>query len=122
MIGKEGTTLSSELSAPWVAEAEQILRRLRDIVAATITTEGDEIREVHIVAASTRTPKQIVRDVETALNAFLRRGIDHRKISVALQDPLPAAPAPVAQRGHSNGATSNGAGAPAPAGERTSDS
>ena len=92
-IGKEAP-LSSELSAPWVAEAEELLRRLRDVIAATITTDGDEIREIHILAASTRTPKQIVRDVETTLKAFLRRTIDHRKISVALQEPLPAPPAP----------------------------
>jgi hypothetical protein len=93
-IGKEGATLSSELSAPWVAEAEELLLRLRDVIVATITTDGDEIREIHIVAASTRSPKQIVRDVETTLKAFLRRSIDHRKISVAIQEPLPAPPAP----------------------------
>jgi hypothetical protein len=94
LIGKEGATLSSELSTPWVAEAEELLRRLRDVIVATITTDGDEIREIHIVAASTRAPKQIVRDVETTLKAFLRRSIDHRKISVALQEPLPETPRP----------------------------
>jgi len=75
-----------------VAEAERILARLRDVQAASITTDGDQIREVHIVAVSTRAPKQIVRDVETALKAFLKRGIDHRMISVALQAPDEAAP------------------------------
>lgn len=86
---KEGSVLSSELSAEWVAEAERILARLRDVQAASITTDGDQIREVHIVAVSTRAPKQIVRDVETALKAFLKRSIDHRMISVALQAPDP---------------------------------
>jgi hypothetical protein len=92
---KEGSVLSSELSAEWVADAERILTRLRDVQAASITTDGDQIREIHIVAVSTRAPKQIVRDVETALKAFLKRGIDHRMISVALQAPEEAdAPAP----------------------------
>jgi len=94
---KEGWVLSSELSAEWVADAERILSRLRDVQAASITTDGDQIREVHIVAVSTRAPKQIVRDVETALKAFLKRGIDHRMISVALQAPegeADGAPAP----------------------------
>ncbi len=86
-----------------MAEAERILARLRDVQAASITTDGDQIREVHIVAVSTRAPKQIVRDVETALKAFLKRSIDHRMISVALQAPDPevesAAPvAPVAPK------------------------
>ncbi len=91
--------MSSELSAEWVAEAERILTRLRDVEAASITTDGDQIREIHIVAVSTRAPKQIVRDVETALKAFLKRGIDHRMISVALQAPeeTPAPPAPRAE-------------------------
>ncbi|MGH7724706.1 MAG: hypothetical protein ACREOU_04695 [Candidatus Eiseniibacteriota bacterium] len=70
-----------------MADAERILSQLRDVQAASITTDGDEIREVHIVAISARTPKQIVRDVETALKAFLKRAIDHRIISVALQQP-----------------------------------
>lgn len=89
-------SLSSELSASWVAEAERILRQLRDVQAASITTDGDAIREIHIVAVSTRAPKQIVRDVETSLKAFLKRTIDHRMISVAIQEPEalvnPAAP------------------------------
>jgi hypothetical protein len=70
-----------------VAEAERILRQLRDVQAASITTDGDTIKEIHIVAVSTRAPKQIVRDVETALKAYLNRGIDHRMISVALSEP-----------------------------------
>jgi hypothetical protein len=70
-----------------VAEAERILCQLRDVKAASITTDGDTIREIHIVAVSARAPKQIVRDVETSLKAFLKRGIDHRMISVALQEP-----------------------------------
>jgi len=83
-----------------VAEAERILRQLRDVVAASITTEGDTIKEIHIVAVSVRQPKQIVRDVETSLKAFLKRTVDHRIISVALQAPegaeLPVAAAPPA--------------------------
>ena len=75
-----------------MAEAERILCQLRDVKAASITTDGDTIREIHIVAVSTRAPKQIVRDVETSLKAFLKRAIDHRMISVALQEPE-AAPA-----------------------------
>jgi hypothetical protein len=86
-----------------VAEAEQKLCQLRDVVAASITTDGETIREIHIVAVSARAPKQIVRDVETTLMAFLKRAIDHRMISIALQEPgpapKPAAPAAVPGNG-----------------------
>lgn len=66
-----------------------MLCRLRDVTAASITTDGDEIKEIHVVAESVRTPKNIVRDVETALKAFLKRSIDHRMISVAIVPPVP---------------------------------
>ena len=69
----------------WAAQAEAVLRRLRDIEYATITTDGEEIKEVHVVARTTRKPKQIVRDVESALNAILSRRIDHRVISVVME-------------------------------------
>jgi hypothetical protein len=83
------------LSADWVAAAEHAIRQLRDVQAAHITTDGDLIKEIHVVAASTRQPKQIVRDVETTLKAVLRRAVDHRIISVALTTPdASAAPAP----------------------------
>ena len=82
-----------------MAEAERVLCRLRDVTAASITTDGDEIKEIHVVAESIRAPKHIVRDVETALKAFLKRSIDHRMISVALQSPeaVDGVPAPALQ-------------------------
>ena len=82
-----------------MADAEAILRQLREIEHAAITTDGEEIKEVHVVARTARRPKQIVRDVESALAAFLNRSIDHRIISVVLLEgtaPAPARPATVA--------------------------
>ena len=108
--------LSSELSASWVTEAERVIRGLKDVVAASITTEGDEVREIHVVAVSARTPKQIVRDVETTLKAFLKRPIDHRMISVALQELQPQAPAKgPAEKPPGNGVTHAAPAAGSPA-------
>ncbi len=72
-----------------MADAEAILRQLREIEHAAITTDGDEIREVHVVARTARRPKQIVRDVESALAAYLKRSVDHRVISVVLVEGAP---------------------------------
>jgi len=99
------------MSASWVAEAERKLARLRDVVAATITMDGDQIREIHVVAESTRAPKNIVRDVETALKAFLKRDIGHRMISVAVTAPEGAVPAPAASVTPATGATPGAKGA-----------
>lgn len=84
-------------------QAEAILRQLKEIEHASITTDGDEIKEVHVVARTARRPKQIVRDVESALNAAVKRRIDHRVISVVIVEgektgePVREAPAKVAR-------------------------
>lgn len=78
------------------ARAEAALRRLRDVEQVSVLTEHDEIREIHILTSSGRPPKQIVRDVQTAMRTALGVAIDHRVVSVAMttRDPDRAAPAP----------------------------
>ena len=111
--GEEENILSVESGRrDWAAQAEAVLTRLREIEYATITTDGEQIQEVHVVARTARKPKQIARDVESALNAYLKRRIDHRVISVVVEKeepapaiaspakaaPRPAAPPPVVER------------------------
>lgn len=43
----------------------------------------DEIEEIHILADTSRSPKQVVRDVQSALFAAFGMQIDHRIVSVA---------------------------------------
>jgi hypothetical protein len=69
--------------------------------SARIVADRDGvIGEVHVVAISGRSPKQIARDVESMLVAKLGITIDHRKISIAQVDEgvggLGEAPAPSA--------------------------
>ncbi len=51
--------------------------------ARVVTTPLGEVSEVHVLAASGVHPKQVVRNVESALLAQLGLQVDHRKISVA---------------------------------------
>ena len=69
----------------WVIEAEKLLLSLRDIARASISlTEDDrDIAEINILADGQRPPKQIVRDVRSALRAEYQMDVDYRKISVA---------------------------------------
>ncbi|ADL08448.1 hypothetical protein [Thermosediminibacter oceani] len=63
---------------------EEVIKRIKDIVSAKIITSPDgNISEIHVLANSDRNPKQIVRDIETALIATFGSEIDHKKISVA---------------------------------------
>lgn len=70
---------------PWgVRRAENLLTSLEGILSArVVTTPLGEVSEIHILAAGGQTPKQVVRNVESALLAHLGVRVDHRKISIA---------------------------------------
>jgi hypothetical protein len=71
-------------SPPDFRDAEATINRLRGVVSSRIVVDAGEIVEVHVMAGPERAPKQIVRDVESAIFATLGTKVDHRKISVAV--------------------------------------
>jgi len=73
------------LQDPWgVRRAEQLLQSLEGILSARIvTTPLGEVSEVHVLAQAGLQPKQLVRNIESALLAQLGLKVDHRKISIA---------------------------------------
>lgn len=70
---------------PWgVRRAEQLLTSLEGVLSARLVTSPlGEVSEIHILAGPGLNPKQVVRNVESALLAHLGLKVDHRKISVA---------------------------------------
>lgn len=70
---------------PWgIRRAENLLTSLEGILSArVVTTPLGEVSEIHILASNGLTPKQVVRNVESALLAQLGLRVDHRKISIA---------------------------------------
>ncbi|HEX2777949.1 MAG TPA: hypothetical protein VHM30_00520 [Gemmatimonadaceae bacterium] len=88
-----------------VAESEALLRSLPGISSARLLCDADgAVREVHVLATTELSPKQIVRNVESAMLARFGVRLDHRAISVAQSAtarvaeqppaPAPSAPAP----------------------------
>ncbi|MFN8015244.1 MAG: hypothetical protein U0R17_01385 [Acidimicrobiia bacterium] len=66
---------------------EKELRRLPDIQAARIVAGYDgEPSEVHIVASPNKTPKQLVRDIQSVAIASFGFDIDRRRISIVQID------------------------------------
>jgi len=64
--------------------AEQLLGSLAGIVSAHVVRRTDgEIIEIHVLATPDLHPKQVVRNVESALSAGLGIAIDRRIVSVA---------------------------------------
>ncbi len=66
-------------------QIEDVIKQLKGILSCNAVICQDEaiIKEIHIFAEGDRLPKQVVRDVESAIKAQLGIEIDHKKISVA---------------------------------------
>ncbi len=72
-------------------ELEETLSRLDSVDAVRVVTDGDRVAEVHILAATSKPPKQVVRDVQSLAMARYGANIDRRVISVVqLASPGPA--------------------------------
>ena len=78
-------TAGGDLPDPWgVRRAENLLTSLEGILSArVVTTPLGEVSEIHVLSRSGLQPKQVVRNIESALLAQLGLRVDHRKISVA---------------------------------------
>ncbi len=74
-------------------EYEKVIRQIKGVISARIVTDNrGDVVEIHVLSSSVRSPKQIVRDIESALMAKFGINVDHKKISVAqMQDEEAAA-------------------------------
>jgi len=70
---------------PWgLRRIEKLLVELEGVGSLKIVPDGHGgIDEVHVLSSSSLSPKQIVRNIESALLAEFGMQIDHRKISIA---------------------------------------
>ena len=76
-----------------IKRAEELLQTLPGVIAARIiASETGAVDEIHVLTSAEVTPKQTVRNIESALIAHLGMRVDHRKISVAttLENRKPA--------------------------------
>ena len=80
-----GKSAADIMLDPWgVRRAENLLTTLEGILSArVVTTPLGEVSEIHVLAQSGLQPKQLVRNIESALLAHLGLKVDHRKISIA---------------------------------------
>ena len=72
------------ISPSTIAEIEQALSQVADIRAArVVSTDEGVIQEIHILASPDKSPKQLVRDIESTIMARFGIPIDHRTVSIA---------------------------------------
>src|SRR3712207_4731293 len=70
---------------------ERDLRKVQGVESARVVGDEDPA-EIHIVSSLTRTPKQVVRDVQSLAAARFDMPIDHRIVSVVQLDDEVASP------------------------------
>lgn len=84
--------MEHNVSASTLAEIEEALSQVSEIKAARVVASSDgSIEEIHVLALPTKSPKQLVRDIESTLMAVFGIPVDHKKISIAQlgQDVMP---------------------------------
>ena len=70
-----------------IARAEELLVTLPGVLnARIIVDDSGEVAEVHVLTTTEVSPKQTVRNVESALLAQLGMRVSHKKISVATSE------------------------------------
>ena len=67
-----------------VEEMETLICQLPTVMKCAVSVnDWGSVEEIHVLTNLERTPKQIVRDVESALVARFNLKVDHKRISVA---------------------------------------
>lgn len=80
------------ISPATIAEIELALSQVAEIKAARVVVSDEgAIQEIHVLALPTKSPKQVVRDIESTIMAAFGIAIDHRMVSIAQlgQDSMP---------------------------------
>lgn len=80
--GAQGSPIAGSVLP--LQRAEELIASLQDVVSVRITaTESGSVDAIHVLVTGETAPKQVVRNIESALMAQLGLRVDHRKISIA---------------------------------------
>jgi len=89
--GAQGSPIAGSVLP--LQRAEELIASLQDVVSVRITaTESGSVDAIHVLVTGETAPKQVVRNIESALMAQLGLRVDHRKISIAATSRRPATP------------------------------
>lgn len=79
--GEVTTTSRRYVSAEQI---EDVVRQLKDVISTrAVLGPSGRVDELHVLVNPKRAPKQISRDIESALRAHLDISLDYKKISIA---------------------------------------
>lgn len=75
--------LAQEATAQISNKYSEYIAKLPGVINANVVIYGSDIEEIHVLADTSRTPKQVVRDIQSLLMAQFHKEVDHRVISIA---------------------------------------
>lgn len=76
--------MDQHLSQVSVEDIESALGQVAEIQAARVVASPEGvIQEIHVLALPSKSPKQLVRDIESTIMARFGIPVDHKKISIA---------------------------------------
>lgn len=81
-IREEAKAIPGQHEQP-AKEIEAIIAQVQGVISSRVVCQGKEITEIHVLADASRSPKQVVRDIESAALVKLGLSIDHKRISIA---------------------------------------
>ncbi|MGI4789196.1 MAG: hypothetical protein ACRYFS_10145 [Janthinobacterium lividum] len=65
-------------------QIEDVVRQLKDVVSVrAVLGPAGRVDELHVLVNPKRAPKQVARDIESAVRAHLDFSLDYKKISIA---------------------------------------
>lgn len=80
----KGRLVDQHLSQVSIEDIEETLGQVSEIKAARVVASPEgQIQEIHVLALPTKSPKQLVRDIESTIMARFGIPVDHKKISIA---------------------------------------
>lgn len=62
---------------------EELINQVQGVLSSRVIEQDQEIIEIHVLTDTTRGPKQVVRDIESAILVKTGKPIDYKRISVA---------------------------------------
>lgn len=65
---------------------QDVIMKIQGVTHAKVVADDEGVREVHVIAGTSRSAKQIVRDIESALLAIFEYRVDRKIISIAQID------------------------------------
>ena len=78
-----GDTLTSRRYVS-AEQIEDVVRQLKDVVSVrAVLGPAGRVDELHVLVNPKRAPKQVARDIESAVRAHLDFSLDYKKISIA---------------------------------------